>query len=246
MLEVGSSKLQVGGYKTEISYRKGNYPLRTSNLQLPTCNMEYVRSIRKFTYFSFVNPGKYSHIPDQELLEKFYADHNNEWLGILLERYTLLLLGVCMKYLKNEDDAKDSVQQVFLKVIQELHKYKVEYFKSWVYMVAKNHCLMKLRDKQGKTPAELSEKMLLAPEEETDRQVLALNDQTLEVMEEALKQLNPEQKQCVTLFYLEKKSYQEINEITGFSMLQVKSYIQNGKRNLKILIERKMKEKPNQ
>jgi len=192
-----------------------------------------------------VNPGKYSHISDQELLEKFYADHNNEWLGILLERYTLLLLGVCMKYLKNEDDAKDSVQQVFLKVIQELHKYKVEYFKSWVYMVAKNHCLMKLRDKQGKIATELNEKLLLTPEEETDRQALVLNDQTLEVMEEALKELNPEQKQCVTLFYLQKKSYQEINELTGFSMLQVKSYIQNGKRNLKILIERKMKEKPN-
>ena len=191
-----------------------------------------------------MNTGKYNHITDQELLEKFHADHNNEWLGILLERYTLLLLGVCMKYLKNEDDAKDSVQQIYLKVIQELHKYKVEYFKSWVYMVAKNHCLMILRDKHGKIPAEINEKMMAAPGEETDRQALLLNDQALEMMEEALKELNPEQKQCVTLFYLEKKSYQEINEMTGFSMLQVKSYIQNGKRNLKILIERKMKANP--
>ena len=191
-----------------------------------------------------MNTGKYNHITDQELLEKFHADHNNEWLGILLERYTLLLLGVCMKYLKNEDDAKDSVQQIYLKVIQELHKYKVEYFKSWVYMVAKNHCLMILRDKHGKIPAEINEKMMAAPGEETDRNALLLNDQALEMMEEALKELNPEQKQCVTLFYLEKKSYQEINEKTGFSMLQVKSYIQNGKRNLKILIERKMKANP--
>jgi RNA polymerase sigma-70 factor (ECF subfamily) len=192
-----------------------------------------------------VNKGKYDHITDQELLERFYSDHNNEWIGILLQRYTLLLLGVCMKYLKNEDDAKDSVQQIFLKVIQELQKYKVEYFKSWVYMVAKNHCLMKLRDKQGKIPVELNEKLTLAPDEETDRQSLLQNDQALDVMEEALKELNPEQEQCVTLFYLQKKSYQEINAITGYSMLQVKSYIQNGKRNLKILIERKMKENPN-
>ena len=191
-----------------------------------------------------MNKGKFDHITDQELLEKFYADHNNEWLGVLLERYTLLLLGVCMKYLKNEDDAKDSVQQIFLKVIQELHKYKVEYFKSWVYMVAKNYCLMKLRDKQGKIPVEINEKLAAAPEEETDRQTLLQNDQVLELMDEALKELNPEQKQCVTLFYLEKKSYHEINELTGFTMLQVKSYIQNGKRNLKILIERKMKENP--
>src|SRR5262245_6180656 len=171
---------------------------------------------------------------DKELLAKYHVAHDNEWLGILLQRYTLLLLGVCMKYLKNEDDARDSVQQIFLKVIQELQKYKVEYFKSWVYMVAKNHCLMKLRDKHGKITVELNEKVTLAPDEEMDRQSLMQNDQALDVMEEALKELNPEQKQCVTLFYLQKKSYQEITAVTGYSMLQVKSYIQNGKRNLKI------------
>ena len=193
-------------------------------------------------YFPFVNTGKYNHITDQELLEKFYADHDNEWLGILLQRYTLLLLGVCMKYMKNEEDAKDSVQQIFLKVMQELQKYKVEYFKSWVYMVAKNHCLMKLRDRQGKITAEINEKMMTAPGEESDTQTLLQNDKALDLMEDALKELNPEQKQCVTLFYLQKKSYQEINELTGFTMMQVKSYIQNGKRNLKILIEKKMKE----
>ena len=82
----------------------------------------------------------------------------NGW-AYLLQRYTLLLLGVSMKYLKNEEEAKDSVQQIFLKVIQELHKYKVEYFKSWLYMVAKNHCLMKLRDRQGKITAEINERL---------------------------------------------------------------------------------------
>jgi len=190
-----------------------------------------------------VNSDRYSHITDQELLEKFYSDHNNEWLGILLERYTLLLLGVCMKYLKNEDDAKDSVQQVFLKVIQELHKYKVEYFKSWIYMIAKNHCLMKIRDSHGKIPKEINEQLLAAPEETSEKQSLAESDLALDVMDDALKELNTEQKQCVTLFYLQKKSYQEISEATSFTMLQVKSYIQNGKRNLKIIIERKLKEK---
>ncbi|HET6995500.1 MAG TPA: sigma-70 family RNA polymerase sigma factor [Chitinophagaceae bacterium] len=192
-----------------------------------------------------MNKGKYDHITDQELLERFYADHNNEWLGILLERYTLLLLGVCMKYLKNEEDARDSVQQIFLKVIQELHKYKVEYFKSWIYMIAKNHCLMKLRDRQGKMPAEINDKLMAAPADEPDQQSLMKNDLAFETMEEALKELNEEQRQCVTLFYLERRSYQEIHEITGFTLLQVKSYIQNGKRNLRILIEKKMKESPN-
>ncbi|MBL0131519.1 MAG: sigma-70 family RNA polymerase sigma factor [Chitinophagaceae bacterium] len=187
----------------------------------------------------------YKDLTDQELLEQFYADHNNEWLGILLQRYTLLLLGVSMKYLKNEEEAKDSVQQIFLKVIQELQKYKVEFFKSWLYMVAKNHCLMKIRERQGKITAEINDKLTTKPEEETDLQAIADNEQTLELMELSLKELNREQQQCVTLFYLHKKSYQEVSAETGYSLLQVKSHIQNGKRNLKILIEKKLSEKMN-
>ena len=183
----------------------------------------------------------YNHMSDAELLERFSSTHDNELLGIVLQRYTLLLLGVCMKYLKNEEEARDSVQQIFLKVIQELQKYKVEYFKSWLYMVAKNHCLMKIRDRNGKIPKELNESLMATPGEETDVQDLLRNDRTLDLMEASLKELNPEQQQCVTLFYLDKKSYQEITEQTGYTMMQVKSHIQNGKRNLRILIERKLK-----
>jgi len=182
---------------------------------------------------------------DSEILEAFYADRDNEWLGILLQRYTLLLLGVCMKYLKNEEEAKDAVQQVFLKVIQELHKYRVDYFKSWLYMVAKNHCLMKLREKQGRTQVELTERVAEPEAAETDGELPWLKDLKLDLMESALQELNPEQRQCVTLFYLEKKSYQEVSQATGFSMLQVKSHIQNGKRNLKIRIENKLKDSSN-
>ena len=188
---------------------------------------------------------KYQHITDQQLLEQFYTDQNNEWLGILLQRYTLLLLGVCMKYLKNEDQAKDSVQQIFLKVILELQKYKVEYFKSWLYMVTKNHCLMILRQRKGKITAEINDRLSATPGEEIDRQTLEQNDHTLKLMEVSLKELNPEQQQCVTLFYLEKKSYQGVSDETGFSILQVKSYIQNGKRNLKLMIEKKLNEELN-
>jgi len=189
-----------------------------------------------------VKADQHQHITDQELLEQFYTDHDNRWLGTLLQRYTLLLLGVCMKYLKNEEEAKDSVQQVFLKVIQELHKYRVDYFKSWLYMVAKNHCLMRLREKQGKITVEINERLSGHTENEPDWQVLQQNDLTLDLMNAALGELSPEQQQCVTLFYLQKKSYQEVSVATGYSMLQVKSFIQNGKRNLKILIERKLQE----
>ena len=179
----------------------------------------------------------YNDIDDKELLQLFYKDSNNEWLGVLLQRYTLLLLGVCMKYLKNEEEAKDSVQQIFLKVINELHKYKVEYFKSWLYMVAKNHCLMKLRNK-GKYTAEINEKVLAGPDEEAQQITAIEKDNTLNNMELALKQLNDEQQICITLFYLQKKTYQQIAEDTGYTVMQVKSNIQNGKRNLKIQMQR--------
>jgi len=193
----------------------------------------------EISYFHPVNPKLNKHISDQELLEKFYADHDNQWLGILLERYTLLLLGVCMKYLKNEELARDSVQQIFLKAITELQKYRVEYFKSWIYMVAKNHCLMQLRDKPGKNTIEVKESIPAAVDE-TDKESLLLNEKTYEYMSEALKELNADQQLCVTLFYMEKKSYQQITEQTGYSMMQVKSHIQNGKRNMRLLIEKKL------
>jgi RNA polymerase sigma-70 factor (ECF subfamily) len=187
-----------------------------------------------------VQTGKYNHITDQQLLESYYKNHDSKWLGILLERYTLLLLGVCMKYMKNEEEAKDCVQQIFLKAIAELQKYKVEYFKSWIYMVAKNHCLMKLRDKPARTTSGLDEKQMPVVPGEIESLDLLNNDNLLQLMETSLNELNQEQQQCITLFYLQKKSYQEISEQTGFTMMQVKSYIQNGKRNLKILIEKKL------
>jgi RNA polymerase sigma-70 factor (ECF subfamily) len=185
-----------------------------------------------------VKAGRFDHINDAELLEKYYNDNNHEWIGVLLERYTLLLFGVCMKYLKNEEEAKDAVQQIFLKVLSEVNKYKIDYFKSWLYMVAKNYCLMKLRGNNGRDIKEIS-KVQIA-DEETDKQKFIENEKTYIVLEESLKELNDEQKQCVILFYLKKNSYNQISEITGFSIMQVKSYIQNGKRNLKLLLQKKL------
>ena len=184
-----------------------------------------------------MNPRDYNHTDDNELLQRFYADGNNEWLGILLQRYTMLLFGVCMKYLKNEEEAKDAVQQVFLKSINELQKYKVSYIKSWLYMVAKNHCLMKLREK-GKHTLEINEQALPAAQDGIILQEIKDKDKALDSLSLALSELNMEQQLCVTLFYLEKKSYQQVSDITGYSLMQVKSNIQNGKRNLKIIMEK--------
>ena len=185
-----------------------------------------------------MNKRLYTYVSDQQLLENFYVDHNNKWIGILLERYTLLLLGVCMKYLKNEEEAKDAVQQVFYKVIVEIEKYKVDYFKSWIYMIAKNHCLMSLRKQHGSISIE--EDRLIIADTNVEEQSYFENEDLRDAIHEALQELNKEQKQCITLFYLERRSYHEIADRTGFTLLQVKSYIQNGKRNLKLMLEKKM------
>jgi RNA polymerase sigma factor (sigma-70 family) len=185
-----------------------------------------------------VQNNAFGHITDKELLEYFYASQDNKWLGILLQRYTLLLFGVCMKYLKNEEEAKDCVQQVFLKAITELRKYRVEYFKSWIYMVARNHCLMRLRH-LGKITVGIDEKII---ESRLDVKTSSHmeKENLLLAMSESLSELNKEQKDCVTLFYLEKKSYQEVADRTGFTVMQVKSHIQNGKRNMKLLVDKKI------
>ena len=185
--------------------------------------------------------SKEKEIDDQRLLDNFYKDHNNEWLGMLLPKYTFLLLGVCMKYLKNEEDAKDSVQQIFLKVIGELQKYQVQYFKSWLYMIAKNHCLMKLRDK-GKYNLELTPNLDIGSDDIEDKSVLVEKNATLDQLQNALLHLNKEQQLCITLFYLEKRSYAEICNVSEFTLLQVKSHIQNGKRNLKMILSKKQHE----
>ena len=182
--------------------------------------------------------GPFHHMTDQELLARYYDQHNNDWLGVLLQRYTLLLFGVCMKYMKEEEEARDCVQQIFVKVITELPRYHVEYFKSWIYTIARNHCLMRLRDGHGRV-ASLSDSMLAAWDQEGGNSQHWEKEKLLQWMDEALDELGKEQKRCVTLFYLEKRSYQEIAETTGFTLMQVKSHIQNGKRNLKLLIGKK-------
>jgi RNA polymerase sigma factor (sigma-70 family) len=179
-------------------------------------------------------------LTDKELLRLFYAGHDNQWLGFLLERYTLLLYGVCMKYLKNQEEARDAVQQIFLKVITEVHKYEVTYFSSWLYMISKNHCLMMLRNKRfSARPVEEMEEL----PETGDEPDFLIRENRLQHLELAMKGLNPEQARCISLFYLQKKSYQEIADDTGYTLLQVKSYIQNGKRNLRLLMDKQQGDK---
>lgn len=159
---------------------------------------------------------------------------------MLYQRYVHLVLGVCMKYLKNRDEAEDATMQVFEKLLVQLHQYEVNEFKFWIHTVAKNHCLYLLRKQQShfKNQKEMNKDFPVIMENEQSSPLDNENwkNAKLEEMNGALMQLKEGQKICVELFYLQEKSYQEIVDQTGYSMLEVKSFIQNGKRNLKIML----------
>jgi RNA polymerase sigma-70 factor (ECF subfamily) len=172
---------------------------------------------------------------DEALLAQFRTSGDNAVLGVLLQRYTLLLLGVGMKYLKDKDGAQDAVQQVFLKAITHMPKEEIQNFKGWLYILMRNHCLQLLRDKHYLTEESAISHVAA---EESDKDLLLWKDKTLEQVQPALQQLEAAQRQCIILFYLEKQSYKQIMERTGYTFEQVKSYIQNGKRNLKQILLR--------
>lgn len=162
---------------------------------------------------------------------------------MLFQRYKHLVLGVCMKYLKNRDDAEDAVMQIFEKLLNDVLKHDIQEFRYWVHTVAKNHCLMQLRKEQSvqKHLQQLNKDAasVMETEEDVHLNVKALKEEQLNAMNLALNQLSEPQRICVELFYLHDKSYQEISEQTGYPMNEVRSYIQNGKRKLKIQMEKK-------
>jgi RNA polymerase sigma factor (sigma-70 family) len=173
---------------------------------------------------------------DSELIRRYKETGDLQLLGELYTRYSALVYGVCQKYLKDRDDAKDATMQLFEKLISTLKNHEIDSFKSWLYTTARNHCLMLIRSKKGKFNEEIDglnmeNQFLLHPQEEN-----RLEDD-LKKLEECIGRLIDGQQECVRLFYLDEKCYKEIASVTGLDLNQVKSFIQNGKRNLKICME---------
>ncbi len=171
---------------------------------------------------------------DEELLGLYKETRQLNWLSALYLRYAPLVYGVCLKYLKDREEAKDAVMQIHEKLITSLLQHQVVHFRSWLYVNSKNHCLMLLRSRKGKAMEEISPFIMESdpsghPEEELE--------QNIQKLEKCIETLASPQQQCVRLFYLEERGYKEIGAVTGFDLNQVKSYIQNGKRNLKICME---------
>lgn len=179
---------------------------------------------------------KTSTLNDSELILKFRESGDLTFVSELFTRYTSMTYGVCLKYLRDREEAKDAVMQVFEKLPGNLKNHEVTNFKSWLYVTARNQCLMQIRSKKGKFTEDLwqvdmESGFLLHPVEEPEL------EGDLNRLEKCIDELVSEQKACVRLFFLQEKCYKEISEATGFDMNKVKSYIQNGKRNLKICME---------
>jgi RNA polymerase sigma factor (sigma-70 family) len=183
---------------------------------------------------------KISNLTDNELLEKYRQDGKSVWLGELYNRYSHLVFGLCLKYLKDEESAKDAVLNIFEKLIVELRDREVATFQHWLYAVSKNHCLMILRNEGREAKRKVVYHHEISAHVVEAHDILShsqMREAGLLRLEAAIQRLNDEQRECITLFYLKEKSYKEIVEATGYNMGEVKSHLQNGRRNLRLILE---------
>ena len=180
--------------------------------------------------------NKYHKLEDPDLIHLYKSEDDKEAMGILFERYIHLVYGVCRKYLDDED-SKDAVMQIFEKLLEKVKQHEINNFSSWLYILSRNHCLMWHRTQRTYREAKniyfhlMDSDYNLHPDNGNEP---GYNWDKLKL---GLNSLSSEQQQCIQLFYLDKKCYKDVSRITGYDLKKVKSYIQNGKRKLKIFLE---------
>jgi len=179
---------------------------------------------------------------DEDLLNEFIRSGDLEVLGELYSDYMHLVYGVCLKYLKNRDESKDAVMQIFEKIIIEIPKHNILNFKSWLYVVTKNYCLMQIRSEKSlveKSRQWMNESQIFM---ENTSIMHPIDDEGQDIdkeLEGCIEKLKGEQKECIMLFYYENRCYNEIALNLNLNEKQVKSNLQNAKRNLKLCLEEK-------
>ena len=186
---------------------------------------------------AFIREKEKNQSTDAELVNLYRAAGDLNILSTLYQRYMDLIYGICLKYLKDPEASKDAVINIYEELVTKLKQHEVNNFKSWLYTLSRNHCLMQLRKEKGHATVEIPEQFMQTEEMLHLNSVIQREDQ-LNSMEKCLEQLQAEQKTCVTLFYLQGKCYNDITEQTGIEWNKVRSYIQNGRRNLKLCMER--------
>lgn len=174
---------------------------------------------------------------DEQLVLHYQQYHEQKALAAVYLRYYELVYGVCVKYLKDQDLAKDAVMTIYVELTTKLLKYEPESFRAWLYVLSKNYCLMQLRRQKGNHFEEMQDSFMQL-EDNWHLEDILVKEEYLNNLEHCIEMLNTEQQQTIKLFYLEEKCYKDITEITGLEWNKVRSLIQNGKRNLKICMDK--------
>jgi RNA polymerase sigma-70 factor (ECF subfamily) len=183
----------------------------------------------------FNNSKKQSDESDKALLTRYSQTADLGVLGELFKRYSSMVYYVCYRYLQDSEQSRDAVMQIFEELIGKVNKQEIKQFSSWLYVLSRNYCLMQLRSAKKMQYTTIDEFMELPAELHLDTES---KEKQLTALERCMEKLPEAQKQSIDLFFMNEKCYKEITELTGFSLNEVKSYIQNGKRNLKICMEK--------
>lgn len=178
---------------------------------------------------------EYRKLSDEELIHRFAFRQDKNAANYLFERYGHLVFGTCLKYFKDKDTSQDHTQQIFIKLLDDLPRFHIDNFKAWLAQVTRNHCLMQVRKVNREADADFLQ--LADVETDNDLHHKLEQEHLFEHLEQTLKELNKEQLECIELFYLKKLTYTEIIAQTNYTFKEVKSHLQNGKRNLKIKME---------
>jgi RNA polymerase sigma-70 factor (ECF subfamily) len=179
---------------------------------------------------------------DEDRLSEFSSTGNLEILGELYSGYMHMVYGVCLKYLKDRDESKDAVMQIFEKLIVEIPRHRIENFKSWLHVVTKNYCLMQLRSQksQDEKLQEWITDPIIIMESGSIQHPIDEDEPSMEKeLADCIERLKNEQKKCIKQFYYENRCYNEIAAILNLDEKKVKSHLQNAKRNLKLCLEEK-------
>jgi RNA polymerase sigma factor (sigma-70 family) len=178
-------------------------------------------------------------LTDKELVVAFKESGEINHLSVLYQRYMDLVFGVCLKYFKDADKSKDAVMDIFEELNRKLRQHEVDNFKGWLHVLARNYCLMQLRSPRNMKTTELNADFMQSGQATHLTNEVLEKEEIFQKLEQCLETLPEDQKQSIRLFFVQKKCYNEIAEITGYEWNKVRSYIQNGKRNLKICLESK-------
>lgn len=182
-------------------------------------------------------------LSDIELIERYKATDDLKVVGALYQRYTHLVAVLCMKYLKNRAESEDAAMEIFEVLIADLKRHEIQNFKAWLFTVVKNHCFKRLRKQQreGEKEREYQKADISFMENDPIQDLEGESDmieKNIGKLQEGIDSLKEEQRACISLFYLKEKSYKEVVDETGYDLKKVKSYVQNGKRNLAIYFRR--------